>query len=86
MEACIAKTMNLEMAAKHPGGLAGWQADRLREAAALKHVAGVQGVVAYKDTIIRRNGGIVIIMECVPLNSLTSKVMLDMYVFGRDAR
>ncbi len=68
LELCTAKVPKKARAAKHPRGLEGWRADILHEAAAMKWVADVPGVVRYRDVVLQENGGVVIIMECVPPN------------------
>lgn len=71
LECCVAKSFNLARAAQHLDGWAGVRANALNEAGALEWVAGVPGVVGLRKFITRRNGPIVIIMECVLASPLS---------------
>lgn len=63
MDLCVAKSLRLEKAAAHPNGMVGWQAAAAHEVAALKRLAGVPGVVRYRDDVVEPNGAIHIIMQ-----------------------
>jgi hypothetical protein len=65
---CATKSLKVEMAAEHSGGVDGWRADAFHEVEALRRVAGVSGVVGYRDIIEERTGAIHIILECVSLS------------------
>jgi hypothetical protein len=66
LEFCVAKTLNVAKAAKHPGGRQGWDAQVHNEVEAMKYLAGVPRVVRYRDVVIQKNSSIVIIMEYAP--------------------
>ncbi len=64
------------MAAEHSGGIDGWRADAFHEVDALRRVAGVSGVVGYRDIIEERTGAIHIILECVSVSCPAFTVQL----------
>ncbi len=63
LEVFVAKSLYLTKAATHDDGWAGYEADALREVAALRRVAGVPGVVEYRNMITEPDGAIHIILE-----------------------
>ncbi len=60
---CVTKSVKLDRAATHPGGLAAWQADAMKEVKALKILAGVAGVVGFRDVITGPDGALHIILQ-----------------------
>lgn len=63
LERCAAKSLNMDMAAINSDVISHWHAEALRERNALRYVAGVRGVVRYRDFIQEPSGAVHIIME-----------------------
>lgn len=67
LEMRLAKSLRLELAETHSGGMSGWRAEADHEVASLRRVAGVQGAVRYLETIEEASGAIHLIFEYAPL-------------------
>jgi hypothetical protein len=66
LELYATKSLDMSKAETHEGGREGWDADIAREVAALHHVAGVPGVVGFREMITDADGGVHLILECGP--------------------
>lgn len=63
LEPYVAKSLRVDMAPMQSDGSLGLAADALHEKEALEFVAGVHGVVRFRDLIDEGNGGVHLILE-----------------------
>ncbi len=63
LEPCVAKSLRVDMASLQSDGSMGLEADALHEKEALEFVAGVHGVIRFRDLIKDRHGGVHLIIE-----------------------
>jgi hypothetical protein len=63
LEQCISKSLKMGMAASHPAGWVGLEAEARAEVDAMLYLAGVRGVVRCRDLIVVKDEAIQIIME-----------------------